>query len=433
MASGQGPPSFWAGLFILLFLIAGLVARSRRTEVPVWSIMAFASLIAVVSGLTPIEAVALVIDVDVILFLIGMFSIVAVAESSGLLGFIAYSVAHRFKRTYTALVALSLILGLLSAIAMNDTMALAGPPIVYSFSRAIGIDPKPAFILLAFSITIGSVATPIGNPQNLLIAVGSKMPSPFIDFVKHLLLPTLVNLVATALIVAKVYGISNRRIEGHGRGGEHSISNPRDAAIAALALASVIAILVVNDLLALMGLPHVEHRGFIPFVLAAGLYIMVSSPRETLRRVDWGTVVFFMTMFVTMHGVWRSGVLDPLLSAFMPSRDEGVANYLRIAASSLVLSQLLSNVPFAKLFLDYMKDLGYTPWDTGSWLTLAMASTIAGNLTVLGAASNIIIIEVLESKFNSTITFSEFLKVGSLVTAVNLACYTVFMHVPSPW
>lgn len=423
----QGALGQWAGLLTLLFLIAGLAARSRRTRIPVWSIMAFSSLVVVASGLTPIEELEEVIDLDVILFLVGMFSIVSVAEGSGLLSFVAYSMAHRFRSTYAALVAFALTMGILSAIAMNDTMALAGPPIAYSFSRAIGVDPRVAFILLAFSITVGSTATPIGNPQNLLIATGSGMPSPFIDFVKYLSLPTAVNLVLTALVVAKAYGVRNARVEADPREVEHRIVSRRDAVVASLALASVIAALVVNDVLALMGLYYVKHRGFIPFIAAAGIYLLVSNPREALRRVDWGTIVFFIAMFITMNGVWRSGVLSPLLSLLMPHRDEGLAGYLGIVASSLLLSQLLSNVPFAKLFLDYMKELGYGPLDTGPWLALAMASTIAGNLTILGAASNIIIIEVLESKFNNTITFFEFLKIGSLVTAVNVACYTAFM------
>jgi len=76
-----------------------------------------------------------------------------------------------------------------------------------------------------------------------------------------------------------------------------------------------------------------------------------------------------------------------------------------------------------------MKALGYTGEDYSSWLTLAMASTIAGNLTILGAASNIIILEVLESRMNTTITFIEFLKVGAIVTAINTVIYLIFIFV----
>ncbi|MEM2535268.1 MAG: SLC13 family permease, partial [Candidatus Nezhaarchaeales archaeon] len=205
------------------------------------------------------------------------------------------------------------------------------------------------------------------------------------------------------------------------------INNIRDALVASVLLIAVIVFLVVNDVMALLGLPHIENRGFIPFMVAAGGYLLVSNPRDVLRRVDWGTIVFFMTMFITMSGVWRSGVLNSLLSLFMPSKNTWPFDYFGITACSLVLSQLLSNVPFTKLFLDYMKTLGYTPSDVNSWITLAMASTIAGNLTLLGAASNIIIIEVLESRYGETVSFKEFSKIGMIVTLVNIAVYTIFI------
>jgi Na+/H+ antiporter NhaD/arsenite permease-like protein len=132
-------------------------------------------------------------------------------------------------------------------------------------------------------------------------------------------------------------------------------------------------------------------------------------------------------MFVTMEGVWRSGVLQPLLNIILPAKSCGFIGILRITIASILLSQLLSNVPFVKLFTDYMKSLGYTGSDTNAWIALAMSSTIAGNLTILGAASNIIVLEVLESKMNSTITFTEFLKIGSVVTLVNVAIYLIFL------
>jgi len=91
------------------------------------------------------------------------------------------------------------------------------------------------------------------------------------------------------------------------------------------------------------------------------------------------------------------------------------------------MSQLLSNVPFTKLFLDYTKSLGYSALDVKSWITLAMASTIAGNVTILGAASNVIILEVLGARYGRTISFTEFLKISSIVTATNIAIYTAFL------
>ena len=90
---------------------------------------------------------------------------------------------------------------------------------------------------------------------------------------------------------------------------------------------------------------------------------------------------------------------------------------------------MLSNVPFVKLFITYMKNLGHTGSDTSPWITLAMASTIAGNLTILGAASNVIVLEVLESRMGTTITFTEFLKIGAVVTIINTLIYMPFLTI----
>jgi Na+/H+ antiporter NhaD/arsenite permease-like protein len=148
-----------------------------------------------------------------------------------------------------------------------------------------------------------------------------------------------------------------------------------------------------------------------------------------LSGVDWGTIVFFITMFVTMEGVWRSGVLQPLLNIILPAKSCGFISILRITIASILLSQLLSNVPFTKLFIEYMKSLGYTGNDKSEWIALAMSSTIAGNLTILGAASNVIILEVLESRMGTTITFTEFLKIGAIVTLANTTIYLLlFLH-----
>lgn len=111
----------------------------------------------------------------------------------------------------------------------------------------------------------------------------------------------------------------------------------------------------------------------------------------------------------------------------LPSKLGGLESLLSVTIASLILSQVLSNVPFVKLFITFMKNVGYVSADVNVWLTLAATSTIAGNLTILGAASNIIVLETLESRMNTTITFTEFFKIGLLVTAVNTLIYLAFL------
>jgi Na+/H+ antiporter NhaD/arsenite permease-like protein len=411
---------------ILVSLVAFLITRTRWPHIPIWAFMAFTSFLSVVTGLTPIDRLSESINIEVILFLVGMFSIVGVAESSGLLEALSLLLVSRFRSVRVAVVGLSLIFGFLAAIAVNDTVAVMGPAIAVFISKVLRVDPKPLLLLLAFSITIGSTMTPIGNPQNMLIAVESGLKAPFISFLYYLLIPTIINLVITALIIMRLYGIADMCVNVLVVPGER-IRNYRDAVVSGLALALTIASLIVNDVLALLGMPHIEHRGFIPFVIAAAMFILVSKPREAIGRVDWGTIVFFITMFITMDGVWRSGLVADLLSLAIPTPVHGLQGFTVITLLSLALSQLLSNVPYVRLALNYMESIGYTGGDEREWITLAMSSTIAGNLTLLGAASNIIILERLESQYGRTISFMEFLKVGSIITVTNIAIYTPFI------
>ncbi|MEM0153811.1 MAG: SLC13 family permease [Ignisphaera sp.] len=415
----------WLGLALIVYLFAVLLLRSRRPSIPVWGVMAFAAFLVVITGLIGFDEIGGVIDMDVVLFLIGMFSIVGLAESSGLLNAISMWVVARCRRLTALVYTLSLLFGILAAFVVNDTVALMGPSIVYSISRAANIDPRPMFLLLAFSLTIGSVATPIGNPQNVLIAIDSGIEAPFITFMKRLFIPTVVNLILTAFLLMKIFKIRDRRIEVILLPQE-AIRNRGDAILAGIGLLTSIAALVINDVFELYGLPHITHRGFIPFIVAAGLYILASSPRKMLAGVDWGTIVFFIAMFIAMEGIWRSGILNPILNILIAQKIDGFKGIVVITIASLLLSQLLSNVPFVKLFINYMKNIGYTNSNVDAWLALAMSSTIAGNLTILGAASNIIILEVLESRMGTTITFAEFFKIGSIVTIANTIIYLLF-------
>ncbi len=414
----------------LAVLIGGLAAKSRFPQIPAWSIMAFASFMIVTGGLLPINELGAAVDLDVILFLIGMFSIISMAESSGLLDAVSYWFLAKAGSTRRLLLLLSLLFGLLAAFTVNDAVALMGPSIVAAAARIAGVELEPLVLLLAFSVTIGSVATPIGNPQNVLIAVQSGITAPLLTFLKYLLVPTLANLLITPLLISRWYNLPNKEIETAFVPAEF-IKNRRDAYLAGAALIAVIAALLVNDVLAVMGLPHVENIGFIPFVIAAAVYIFSSEPRRVLEGVNWGTIVFFITMFITMRGVWNSGLLQPAIGALMPRREGPTAGIPAITIESLLFSQALSNVPFTELFIQYMKAAGYGPQDVWAWLTLASAATIAGNLTLLGAASNIIILEVIESRYSKTIKFGEFVKRGVVITAINMALYLPFLYLAS--
>jgi Na+/H+ antiporter NhaD/arsenite permease-like protein len=250
---------FWFGLAVLLYLIIALVVRSKRPKTPVWSIMAFSSFMAVVFGLVGVDEVISAVDLDVILFLIGMFSLVSLANSSGLLEMLTLWFISAFRRRVALLYGSALLFGLLAAFVVNDTVALMGPPIAYTMSRLSGVDPRLMFLLLAFSLTIGSVMTPIGNPQNMLIAVESGVEAPFIRFLAKLALPTILNLVITTYIMVRMFRVEDKEINA-GLIPHEALRNKRDATLAALGIILTIILLLANDVLELYGAPHIRYE-----------------------------------------------------------------------------------------------------------------------------------------------------------------------------
>jgi Na+/H+ antiporter NhaD/arsenite permease-like protein len=134
-------------------------------------------------------------------------------------------------------------------------------------------------------------------------------------------------------------------------------------------------------------------------------------------------------MFITMKAVWDTGVLYKPLNVLAPLDSDNIfVRVFQITIVSIVFSQFLSNVPFTKIFIEYLKTFKDENFLTAKdWIALAMSSTIAGNLTLFGAASNIIILEALESRYGRTISSIDFVKLGILITAVNILVYTPFI------
>jgi Na+/H+ antiporter NhaD/arsenite permease-like protein len=138
-----------------------------------------------------------------------------------------------------------------------------------------------------------------------------------------------------------------------------------------------------------------------------------------LKSIDWCTLVFFAAMFVLMAAVWETGFFQSLAGT------AGVTSVPTILATSIILSQFISNVPFVALFTPLILQAG---GGTTRLMALAAGSTIAGNVTILGAASNVIIIQQAESR-GETLTFMEFMKIGVPLTLIQVGIYAVCLGV----
>ncbi len=404
-------------LLAVFLLIA--VRRVGRFRFEIWQVMcAGAAAVLLTGGIKPAAALK-AIDPGVMLFLFGMFAAGQVLELSGWLAHAKYEVFKRVNTEESLLLLLVFFMGIASAFLMNDTLAIIGTPVVLLIAKKHDIAPKALLLALAFSITVGSVMSPIGNPQNLLVAVNGGIRAPFLTFLKYLAVPTLLNLAAVFLLVRWFYPGEFTACPL-----KNSQEPVKDKELARLAKVTVFVLAVmIAAKITLVWLDPALDFGLIWIALAAAAPGLLFSPRrgEILRKVDWSTLVFFAAMFVLTRAVWDTGFFQGLIAR----SGADITGLGAVMGVSVALSQLISNVPLVALYLPALKHAGA---GTPAFMALAAASTIAGNLFILGAASNVIIIQAAEKKAGATITFLEFARIGVPLTLINAIIYWVFLR-----
>jgi len=407
-----------AVLGVVFVLIVVRQIGTRRLQI--WQIMLLGAVAVLVAGqISPLNALK-AINLDVMLFLFGMFIVGEALDASGYLAHISERLFGKARSLDGLVLGVLFAIGLMSAFLMNDTLAIIGTPLVLLLSKKASATPKVMLLSLAFAITIGSAMSPIGNPQNLLIAVGGGIRNPFITFFRYLLLPTLVNLLVAYGFLRLYY----RRDFRH-QPVSHEPEPIKDQKLARLAQGSMtvlLALVVVKMALVFTGSAADFRLTYI--ALAAAFPIIAFSPRRltVMRDIDWSTLVFFAAMFILMASVWDSGVFQKLITG----AHVDLTSVPFIMGVSIVLSQFISNVPLVALYLPMLNDLGV---NAEQLTALAAGSTIAGNLTILGAASNVIIIQNAEQRSGETLTFWEFVRIGAPLTVVNTAVYWLFFQV----
>jgi Na+/H+ antiporter NhaD/arsenite permease-like protein len=405
-------------LGIVFILIA--IRRIGNIRFRIWQIMSLGAIAVLVTGQIPPLQALKAINLDVILFLFGMFIVGEALEASGYLSHLSYQL-FRKARSLDALLLLILFgTGLMSAFLMNDTLAIVGTPVVLLLAGKARTKPQILLLALAFAVTIGSVMSPIGNPQNLLIAINGNIDNPFVTFFRYLLLPTLLNLLLAYGLLRLFY----RKYFNHDTitHEPETIKDPKLALLSKVSLIILVVLILAKITLVFLGV-QIDFR-LTYIALAAALPLILVSPKRftVIRKIDWTTLVFFAAMFILMESVWNSGIFQSLInrSSF------NLTSIGMIMLVSIVLSQFISNVPLVALYLPMLMKLGVSSQEL---MALAAGSTIAGNLSILGAASNVIIIQNAEQKSGETLGFFEFVKIGVPLTAINTLVYWLFFKV----
>ncbi len=359
--------------------------------------------------LTPEQVYREAISWDTLVLLLGMMVITSVMARAAIFRWISWAALRRAHGPRALLAILVLVSGALSALLVNDTVCVMCTPLVLALVESAALPALPYLLGLAFASNAGSAATLTGNPQNMLIGTVSGIS--YAQFSKAMLLPAALSLGAVLLVLLAAF-----RRELAWRPISVDLPAPaldrRLAWLCAGALAFVLAGFLLGYSLAWTAMTGA----------AVLLALSRQPPKEMFAQVDGTLLLFFAGLFVVIHGVGQAGIAERIHAALAPFLGDNAAQQtLRFSAFTIAACQLVSNVPFVLLAAKWVPKMADPHL---GWLSLALVSTLAGNLTPVASVANLIVLELAGEK--GKIPFLRFLWLGALCTflplALGLAC-----------
>ncbi|MGE5646889.1 MAG: anion transporter [Acidobacteriota bacterium] len=346
-----------------------------------------------------IEEAYAAIDHDTIILLFGMMIVVANLRLSGFFRAVAVRVVEHAHRPIVLLALMVFVSGFFSALFVNDTMCLVLTPLVLEICATLKRNPVPFLLAVAMGANVGSAATITGNPQNMMIGSFSRIP--YGEFARALAPAAAIGLALTVAVIALAYWKEFRAEE------RVEIAHPR-ARVNGVLMAKSIAVAAGMLVFFFLGWPVAE------IALLAGALLLVTrrvKPEKVYHEIDWQLLVMFVGLFIVVAGMEKAFSQD--LFAFASRFQLGRVGVL--SAASAALSNIVSNVPAVLVFKPLIPHL---PDARRAWLALAMSSTFAGNLTLLGSVANLIVVE--RARREASIGFWEYFKVGAPLTVLTI-------------
>src|SRR3989339_583993 len=341
---------------IILAIVFTLIAVRQigNIKLQIWQIMLFGAIAVLITGQITFLDAFKSINLEIMLFLFSMFIIGTALEESGYLSHLSYKIFKKAKNTNQLLLFILFGMGLGSALLMNDTLAIIGTPMILLLAKKHDMNPKALLIALAFAITIGSVLSPIGNPQNFLIATQGNIDSPFVTFLKYLFLPTIINLFFAFLLIKLFYKEQfNKSSLNHS---SETIKDSNLAYLSKISLGLLLILILIKIIVAFLNIPIDFKLVYITLISALPILIFSQKRILIIKKVDWHTLIFFASMFVLMECVWNTGFFQLIIA----NLNINILSIPMILAVSVLLSQLISNVPLVALYLPILSNAGAT-------------------------------------------------------------------------
>ncbi len=329
----------------------------------------------VAAGVLSLKQAEAAVDLDTITLLLGMMIVVANLRVSGCFRIVTGFAVARARHPALLLVAVVLVSGLLSAFLVNDTICLVLTPLVLDVVLRLQRNPVPYLLGIAMASNVGSTATITGNPQNMII--GTLSGISYGRFAVSLAPVAAIGLVLTVLVIGALWWrefFAGDRLSAEAP----PMRAHRGVMLKTLAVTAALVVAL--------------FAGFAPAkaAIVAGAVLLLTravKPEKVYAQIDWTLLLMFAGLFIVVAGLERTWLTPPVVAAVGELHLGSIASLSVVTA---ILSNLVSNVPAVlvlRSFVAHLRD------PQRAWLVVAMASTLAGNFTILGSVANLIVVQ----------------------------------------
>ncbi|MBQ4645803.1 MAG: ArsB/NhaD family transporter [Candidatus Gastranaerophilales bacterium] len=367
------------------------------------------------------------VDFNVIFLLVSMMIVVHIAAQSGMFTWLANEILKKTKgKPKMVLVALAVFTAVASAFLDNVTTVILVMPITFAACKLLDINPIPFLITEIFCSNIGGTATLIGDPPNIII--GSAAGLSFMDFVRELTLPVCFIMLVVVTLMVFIYRKDLKsspekmelvsKIDNSG-----TITDKKLAIRAGIVLGLVVLGFVTHDI------THIPT--FLVAMMGAAFLMIFEKPEKILVEVEWNTIFFFVGLFIIIGGFEHAGGIEIMANWLLEvTKGSQEATSMLILWASGILSGIIDNIPYTATMapmIASIETIKGTDYVTPLWWSLALGACLGGNMTMIGAAANVIVTENAH-KAGHKISFMYFLKYGIIVTMISLAISTVYVY-----
>ncbi len=367
------------------------------------------------------------IDFNVIFLLVSMMIIVNITTRSGVFSYLANELMKATKgHPVLILASLGIFTAVVSAFLDNVTTVILIMPITFAIARKLDIDPIPFLLTEIFASNIGGTATLIGDPPNIII--GSAAGFSFMDFLNNLtgviavILFTVITFLAL-MFKSKLHADEEKMKEISELDNSKTITDKNLMIRSMIVLGLVILGFVTHDI------THIETC--VAAMLGASVLLLFEKPTDILKDVEWNTIFFFIGLFIIIGGVEASGGIK-LMAEWILKVTQGSqeATSMLILWGSGIISGIIDNIPYtatmSPMLVEIQRTMGEA-YTTPIWWCLSLGACLGGNLTIIGAAANVIVSENA-AKEGHPIAFMRFMKYGVAVVAMSLIISTIYIN-----